>query len=117
DYGPLFDSEFKAKESQLKSLIDAQILYLPTYRRIEQDLKSIFPDLEENIDVFRKKRVFREEQSNIYVELVEFGMEDVEEKISQVTRELYNNFNNNLLSNITGSYLRDIINRRYSSYE
>src|SRR5690606_14260874 len=31
DYGPLFDSEFKAKESQLKSLIDAQILYLPTY--------------------------------------------------------------------------------------
>src|SRR5690606_30168021 len=64
-----------------------------------------------------KKRVFREEQSNIYVELVEFGMEDVEEKISQVTRELYNNFNNNLLSNITGSYLRDIINRRYSSYE
>ena len=44
-------------------------------------------------------------------------MEDVEQKLNLATRELYNNFNNNLLSSITGSYLKDVINKKYLLYE
>ena len=113
----LFRNQFREKENLLKRAVDAQILYLPTYRRIEQDLKTIFPHIEENIESFRRRALLKEDASNVYVELVEFGMEDVEQKLALATRELYNNFNNNLLSNITGSYLKDIINKKYLSYE
>jgi predicted ATP-binding protein involved in virulence len=116
DRGDLFTNSIKEKESLLKAAVDAQILYLPTYRRIEQDLKTILPHLEENIENYRRKTFERENLSEIYVELVEFGMEDVEENIKKATMELYSNFNNNLLSNITGSYLRDIISRRYMDF-
>ena len=71
----------------LASEIDSQILYLPTYRRIEKDLRFIFPELDE--DVFRyQRRVGLSRRADHYVELVSFGMEDVERNIKETLERL-----------------------------
>jgi len=87
---------------------------LPTYRRIEQDLKNIFPDLEVDIDKYRNRRRYHSEFDNSnFIELVEFGMEDVVSKISRKLSSIKENLNNQLKNNLTGAYLRDVINRNY----
>ena len=90
-----------------------RVIYLPTFRRIEQDLKSIFPNLEE--DELRK---FASRGANVlkpnirgYVELVQFGMNDVETKIAQEL-ETISDRTRNQLTNLTASYLKDIISNR-----
>lgn len=109
----LFNEILPKRGKALSNLIDSQILYLPTYRRIEQDLKNIFPDLESDIDKYRKRKRHRDPNEGSYVELVEFGMEDVEEKIKQRLYELKEDLNNKLKTNLTGGYLKDVINRVY----
>lgn len=111
----LFNELLPGKEIMgLSNLIDCQILYLPTFRRIEQDLKAIFPDLESDIDKYkRRKRGLRTNDDTGYVELVEFGMEDVEEKIRLKLMQLRENLSNKIKNNLTGGYLRDVINRTY----
>jgi len=92
----------------LKSLDFGQFLYLPTYRRIEQDLKSIFRGaaIEEKIREFRD-RVKKREQS-IFIELVEFGMEDVEKTISERMAKIKESVRAGL-NNLTGAYLREVL--------
>lgn len=113
----LFD-EFDEKISLLSAFgSDTQILYLPTYRRIEQDLTEIFPELETNLETFRRNKIRLESQNRPYLELVEFGMEDVQDKIKNRLIELNNNLNNNLKNNLTGTYLKDIINGKYRDFK
>ncbi|TWI85615.1 AAA ATPase-like protein [Lacibacter cauensis] len=101
----------------LNKEIKSQILYLPTYRRIEKDLKNIFPDLETNLDSLRNKRLHVEqENSSKYIELVEFGMDDVQQKVERKLNSLYINFTNNLRQSLMGGYLRDILNKNYEKY-
>ncbi|NNV55026.1 AAA family ATPase [Limnovirga soli] len=101
----------------LNKEIKAQILYLPTYRRIEKDLKNIFPDLETNLDSLRDKRLhFEQENSSKYIELVEFGMYDVQQKVERKLNSLYINFTKNLRQSLMGGYLRDILNKNYERY-
>ncbi|WPY97638.1 AAA family ATPase [Christiangramia sp. OXR-203] len=112
----LFESKLREKEQLLTSLMDTQILYLPTYRRIEQDLNDILPDLKEELSSYRKRklRYVRNEPDIGYVELVEFGMEDVVEKVNRKLSDLKEDFNSKLKTNLTGGYLRDVINKNYS---
>jgi predicted ATP-binding protein involved in virulence len=101
----------------LNKEIKAQILYLPTYRRIEKDLKNIFPDIETNLESLRTKRMnFEQEIANKYIELVEFGMDDVQSKVERKLDSLYINFTNNLRQSLMGGYLKDILNRNYERY-
>jgi hypothetical protein len=62
--------------AKMQSTMEAQILYLPTYRRIERELSSIF-EVAESDDLRRYKQRQRETDSS-YIELVEFGMKDVQ---------------------------------------
>jgi predicted ATPase len=91
----------------LQSLNLGQFLYLPTYRRIEQDLKSIFRgiEIEEKIREFRDR--FRKREKT-FIELVEFGMEDVENTISSRMSQTKESVRTGL-SNLTGTYLREVI--------
>ena len=59
---------------RLDSWTFGQFLYLPTYRRIEQDLKSIFRgiEIEEKVRDFRER--FRKRERTSFIELIEFGM-------------------------------------------
>ncbi|WP_372358627.1 AAA family ATPase [Xanthomonas sp. NCPPB 2865] len=85
----------------------AQVLYLPTYRRIEQDLKSLFPDFEGDFRKVVRSRVNRGGRSG-YVELVEFGMEDVEATVTTKVAALKEGSRVEL-NNLAGGYLRDVI--------
>jgi len=110
----LFSSALNEKGQLLESLMNTQILYLPTYRRIEQDLKNIFPDLETDIDNYKKrKRTSKNANELNYIELIEFGMEDVVSKIEDRLEEIKNNFSKKLKNDLTGTYLKDIINKNY----
>ncbi|HYT46136.1 MAG TPA: AAA family ATPase, partial [Methylomirabilota bacterium] len=100
----------------IKSLITDQVLYLQTYRRIEQDLASIFhgslsSELRSSIE-----RWTRRAESTSYIELVEFGMQDVEKTIQKKMSELKDSLRDDL-NNLTGTYLRDVIQGAYRSAE
>jgi ABC-type lipoprotein export system ATPase subunit len=102
-----------------KEFKNIQIVYLPTYRRIEKDLKNIFPHLEESMKEYeyKRRRRFIATESPDYIELVEFGMDDVKERVERRCTELRSHFYNNLSGKITGSYLEDILNKRYKSFD
>jgi predicted ATP-binding protein involved in virulence len=99
---------------RMRELVQEQILYLPTYRRIEQDLKTIFPNMEIDHDKLQK-RLPRPDGSN-YIELVEFGMQDVDKNISDKMSEL-KEFIRSRLNKLTGSYLREVISGAYKSFK
>jgi len=94
--------------NRLKSWKFGQFLYLPTYRRIEQDLKSIFRgiEIEEKVKEFRERH--RKRQNTSYIELIEFGMEDVERTIQNRMSQIKENVRTGL-NTLTGTYLRDVI--------
>lgn len=109
-------SEAEALAETLRSNNQGQFLFLPTYRRIEKELSAVFPDqdLDEALSSFRKNRERREQSS--YIELVEFGMTDVENAFKSTLSKLDRNFRSEL-NRLTGSYLRDIIRRKYESVD
>jgi molybdenum-dependent DNA-binding transcriptional regulator ModE len=108
---------FAELDAYLRENLSGEVLYLPTYRRIEQDLKAIFPHLEEEILSFAedRKRRLRASKTGV-VEFVQFGMEDVEEKIKRVLSELKESVRMQL-NNLAGSYLRDVIRGQADTYE
>ena len=100
----------------IQSSLDAQLLYLPTYRRIEQELSRIFKELDER-GLMRGQRMLDSRRSaNSYVELVEFGMKDVESAMKE-TREELDKFARANLNNLTFSYLGDIVEKKYESVD
>ena len=110
DKDPEAISEFLATLAEAKN---PQVIYLPTYRRIEQDIKAIFPNLDE--DELRRLTIrgesFGAATGRGYVELVRFGMQDVEAKIGEEIQAIRERTRNQL-SNLTASYLKDIISNR-----
>jgi hypothetical protein len=107
--------EFKETVQSLKESIADQVLYLPTYRRIERDLETIFPQLEGKLKDTRRYSLKKAKDTG-YIELVEFGMEDVESTIKHKMIEIKENVRKDL-SNLTGAYLRDVIHGTYQSIE
>lgn len=100
----------------LDSLKLGQYLYLPTYRRIEQDLKSIFPDeeIEEKVQEFRER--FKKRGRATFIELVEFGMQDVDKTIQARMLQVKESVRTGL-SNLTGTYLREVIGGLQGTYD
>ncbi len=105
-----FSNKHSISESVLENLIqdvielrfkdfdydyEIPIIFLPTYRRIEQDFSKIFKDLKykkENRDedfsvIWENISPDRWEQNNIALELVEFGLKDIEFKLNKAIRE------------------------------
>lgn len=116
--GNLFESkkdtaEISALLSTIKNAGNQQVIYLPTFRRIEQDLKSIFPNLDD--EELRKLTTRGPSALNArnlgHVELVQFGMHDVEKKIADELGEIREQTRSQL-TNLTASYLKDIISNR-----
>jgi ABC-type oligopeptide transport system ATPase subunit len=102
-------------EKELNNVFKGRVLYLPTYRRIEQDLRSIFPGFEKEIRNLSEQIVPRNRRDELsYVELVEFGMQDVEQTIQNKVGDIKDNARTGL-STLTGTYLRDVIQGAYKS--
>lgn len=94
-----------------------QVLFLPTYRRIEKELSDVFPDIDlDDVFPFSKTNRYRKKPRSGYVELVEFGMEDVIRAFDSTLSDLDQNFRTEL-NRLTGSYLGDIIRNNYKNVE
>ncbi|KGE73476.1 AAA family ATPase [Spirochaeta lutea] len=94
----------------IKQYFSDPIIFLPTYRRIERDIKKIFPDLEKEIRSHNEGTFPAKEKRQL--ELVEFGMGDVKKLIHRTTMELGIQFRTDLES-LTGQYLSNILNNEY----
>lgn len=99
--------------------VDFTILYLPTYRRIEQELENIFRDTEIDEDFkdfsSRHFRQIRPSKRN-HIELIQFGMNDVEDAKNNVLNDL-KEFQRNELNTLTLKYLDDVVNKKYNKID
>ncbi len=96
-----------------KAFGNTQILYLPTYRRIEQELSIIFKGINEDEIKHRKRLIYRQRKKENYTELIEFGMKDIERSISDTLEEL-KDFARESLNSLTLGYLGDVVDKKYS---
>lgn len=104
-------------EDQLAKAVPSRVLYLPTYRRIERDMREVFPGLEERYRRLGGNDAQLEagRTGNFYVELVSFGMEDVKKNLQKVTQDL-REYSLSQYNNLSASYLRDVIRGKADKY-
>ncbi len=101
----------------VQSNFKEQVLFLPTYRRIEKELSDVFPDKYfDDVLPVSQANLYRDKPQSGYVELVEFGMEDVIQAFDSTLSDLEQNFRQEL-NRLTGSYLGDIIRNNYKNVE
>lgn len=103
---------FQETIKMIHQSINAQILYLPTYRRIERELSSIFEDIDTNDFRQHRNQLKQMESNDSYIELVEFGMKDVKDAIDK-TLERLKDFARESLNTLTLGYLGDVVNQDY----
>ncbi|GAA0882859.1 AAA family ATPase [Sphingobacterium paramultivorum] len=74
----------------IEKVVDAKILYFPTYRRIEEDIKNIGYYNKEDIE--RLKRYGNKNipylDSDESKDVIQFGMQDVQERIENITSQI-----------------------------
>lgn len=109
-------SKKRLKEvEEFRIRLDAQVLYLPTYRRIEQELQLIFPGLDTAEALADRRNRMSGSEEN-YVELIEFGMRDVQDSIDHALDQL-KEFARESLNTLTLGYLGDVVDKEYSSVD
>ncbi len=103
-------------DNYLERTVDSQILYLPTYRRIEHDLSTLLRHFDDDAReaVSRQLRRHAREHKS-FIELVQFGIEDVQSRISERTSFLKERARVEL-NELAGSYLRDVISGEAERY-
>ena len=87
---------------------ESQIVYLPTYRRIEEQLQNIFPDVDLETLAKQKKPI----RNKKVIELVEFGMDDVQQLVNKESERL-RSFSQERQSKLTLGYLGEIVSKTY----
>lgn len=104
-------------EQSLAKILPGRALYLPTYRRIEKDLKEVFPGLADSIRRYGIAELagFSARSANHYVDLVSFGMNDVRENIDKRTSEM-RDYSLRQYNDLSATYLRDVIRGQGDSF-
>ena len=107
--------------ANIRSAFDAQLLYLPTYRRIEQELSLIFsgPHERELLERRRELTSSRGREGEPFVELVLCGTRRVWHERCRGCNRGYSRRTRPVLpenlNNLTFGYLGDIVERQYES--
>lgn len=101
--------QFLQMDYQLKECFENHVVYLPTYRRIEEDMESLIAPVEENGP---RRRVSLSARS----EMIQFGMQDVDDALTSRERSVkdYSQFAQNSL---TLSYLHHIVSGQYREFD
>jgi len=86
----------KAKETLQNELFETEILYFPTYRRIEEDLINLGLEDEKN----------KINQGD--ARLIQFGMKDVRERLDEIKKEI-NTLSSKGLSQISSEILSQLV--------
>lgn len=103
-------SQLKQLQEYIDENFNFWFLYLPTYRRIEEELQSIFKGLDElEVKKLYSKRSINNKTN--FLEMIEFGMNDVSQHINDTLLKL-NNFTRENLNSLTSVYLADIIDKK-----
>lgn len=102
-------------DNKLQALGFGRILYMPTYRRIEKDIKSIFPDIEDRIRVRIQENQITAREGVNFQEIVSFGMEDIA-KIIKVFTDSVKDFQRVSTETASQEYIRDIVRGRVTNY-
>ena len=84
-----------------------KVMYLPTYRRIEQELSELLGGDTSLVDQI-VRRLNKRAQAKTHKELVQFGMKDVSDLIQQ-RLDSFMKTSRQGLNDLTGSYLTDMI--------
>ncbi len=79
-------------------------------------MRSIFPDLEDALERYVNREIKSWRYDESYVELVSFGMQDVQTIISATLDET-SSYARTQLNNLAGSYLRDVIRGEAAEFE
>lgn len=98
-------------DEKLEEVFSHRVLYLPTYRRIEDDLDSLIEPNEELTRV-EAKRIGRFRYA--YSEMIQFGMEDVEDALEKREGKL-RWFSQQAQQELTLRYLSKILAREYKN--
>lgn len=95
-YGETDEQVKKAKDLIIQELTNTEILYFPTFRRIEEDLLSLGFD-EEKISIDEKD-----------TRLIQFGMRDVTQKLNEIKKDI-NQLSSKGLSQISSEILSQLV--------
>ncbi len=103
---------------KLEENIDFNILYLPTYRRIERELEFILEGFDK--DDFKntsiRSNVNVHHGSKNHIELIQFGMDDVNNAKNEILDKL-KEFQRTELNSLTLKYLDDVVNKKYEKID
>lgn len=103
-YNDIIDSvDKKSWNYKIKEYINKNIIYLPTYRRIEEDFNKFIDN-----SVLRDSPRFRKDISSRF-SYMQFGMEDVFQQINTVCTMLKDN-TNTAFKEMTGNLLKNYVN-------
>lgn len=105
----IFDDINKIIDEQL----DTTIMYFPTYRRVEEELQNLGQIRKVNYNEYEYEDAFDQEErmelSNIEEEtLIQFGMQDVEQRIKEVLFEI-NEMSLTGFTTVTGEILTQML--------
>jgi predicted ATP-binding protein involved in virulence len=93
----LSENDYKLFEKNIEKIekyVDEEIMYFPTYRRIEEDLNNLGSDL----DIEKNKN-----------NLIQFGMTDVSARFNEITSDI-KNLAIHGFSEVTGEMLSQLVN-------
>lgn len=94
-----------------------RVLYLPTYRRIERDIKAIFPELDKRIkQAIGDDALLKNRSSEHFLEIISFGMEDVRGLVASALRDA-KDFERKRITGLAAEYLGDVITGKYESFQ
>jgi hypothetical protein len=106
--------EIQETINHIQEVFKSQVLYLPTYRRIERELSSIFEGVDTADFRRHRHRLHQNDSGDAYIELVEFGMTDVQQAVDNTLGRL-KEFSRESLNNLTLSYLGDVVDQEYQN--
>mgnify|MGYP002074341109 CR=1 FL=1 len=107
-YGETGQLRFAETEAAIREEIGGQLLFLPTYRRIEQDFRALFPRLLEQIKRYGDEELAFDRKTDRYHEIIQFGMEDIQ-SLWLSTSESIRGYSRAQLNSLMSNYLRDVI--------
>lgn len=111
------DNSVSLLDGVIKKLCKFQVIYLPTYRRIERELSSIIPNVEKDYKYdYELEQNLKKINNKQQLELVEFGMGDVKRIINDSLSSLEESFRTGMKA-LMGQYLQDIILHKHESLQ
>lgn len=102
-------------DAEVASLNLGEILFLPTYRRIEKDIKSIFPDIENRIRSRIEDSYMNPRAGAGFKEIAGFGMGDIQQLVDECSSDA-REYRRLASETASQEYIRDIATGKIKRY-